>query len=69
MWGTWRIVCISWLLFWSLTIGWNLVTQKKRRFKIKFQYILLKKHVVHRLRYSQYENPSENQLVNHNVGR
>jgi len=58
MWGTWRIVSISWLLFWSLAIGWNLVTQKKYRFKIIVQYILLQKHVVHRLTYSQYENPN-----------
>ena len=43
MWGTCKIVNFSWLLFSTLVIGQNLLTQKKHPFKVECKCILLRK--------------------------
>ena len=43
MWGTCKIVNFSWLLFSTLVIGQNLLTQKKHPFKVECKCILLSK--------------------------
>ena len=42
MWGTCKIVNFSWLLFSTLVIGQNLLTQKKHPFKVECKCILLR---------------------------
>ena len=43
MWGTCKIVNSSWLLFSTLVIGQNLLTQIKHPFKVECKCILLSK--------------------------
>ena len=61
MWGTCKIVKFSWLLFSTLVIGQNLLTQTKKPFKVECKCILLCKWPPCKFMHSLYKN--ENILV------
>ena len=58
MWGTCKIVNFSWLLFSTLVIGENLLTQKKHCFKVECKCILLRKRPSCRFMHSLCKNKS-----------
>ena len=56
MWGTCKIVNFFWLLFSTLVIGQNLLTQKNTLFKMEDKCILLRKRPSCRLMHSLCKN-------------
>ena len=56
MWGTCKIVNFSWLLFSTLVIGQNLLTQKKHPFKVDCKCILLRNRPSCRFTHSLCKN-------------
>ena len=56
MWGTCKIVNFSWLLFSTLVIDQDLVTQKKHPFKVECKCNLLRKRSSCRFMHSLLKN-------------